>query len=86
MEGTEQTLVVILASALAVFLVLGIVAMIKVIQVLNHLKSISEKAEKIADSAESIGEFFKRGATGLSLTRLVANIHDNVFSRKNRKD
>lgn len=81
MEGTQQTLIIILASTLAVFLVLAIVATIKLIQILNHLKSISEKAEKIANTAENVGEFFKYTAGPAAIGKLLANVADTVLSR-----
>ena len=85
MQGAETTLVIFLSSALAVFLLLAIIATIKIIQILNHLKAISEKAEHIADSAESIGEFFKHGAQSMSIAKLLSNVHETVFNKSKRK-
>ncbi len=85
MEGAEQTLVVILSGTLALFLVLGIVATIKLIQVLNHLKSITEKAEHIATTAENIGEMFRYTAGPAAIGRLLSNIAESVFKRHNDK-
>jgi hypothetical protein len=85
MEGTEQTLLVILAGALALFLLLGIIALIKLIQVLNHLKRISEKAEKIADKAENITDFFRYSAGPAAFAKLLAGISEVVFKRGNNK-
>lgn len=75
---------VILASALAVFLILAIIATVKVIQILNHLKTISEKAEKLATTAESVGEFFKYTAGPAAIGKLLSNISEAVFSRHNK--
>jgi hypothetical protein len=85
MEGAQSTLVVILSSALAVFLLLAIVATVKLIQILTHLNKIAEKAEHIADSAESIGEFFKQGAQSMSVARLLGNIYEHVFKKSNER-
>lgn len=84
MESTEQVLVVILAGALAVFLVLAIVIAVKIIQVLNALKRISQKAEEIADQAESIGEIFQKTAGPLAIGRLFAHLANTVFQHKQR--
>lgn len=79
MENAEQILVVMLSTALALFLVLGIVAVIKLIQILNHLKHISEKAEKLASTAETVGEFFKYTAGPAAVGKLITNISEAVF-------
>lgn len=84
MESSERTLVIILGAALALFLVLGIFALIKIIQILNHLKRISEKAERFADKAEAVSEFFERASTPLAAGRLMANISDAIFKRRQR--
>lgn len=83
-SNSESILLIILASFLALFLVLGCIVLIKVIQVLNHLKSISEKAEKLADSAEHVGEFFKYSAGPAALAKLLSSIHEQVFKKKGR--
>ncbi len=83
MDDNLRILVIFLSSALAVFLVLGIVALVKVIQILHHLKRISEKAEKLADQAEAVGEFFQRNARPLAIGRLLSNIAETVMHRGN---
>jgi hypothetical protein len=85
MEGAEQTLVIILASALALFLLLGIIALIKLIQILNHLKQITEKAESIAEKAENISEFFRYSAGPAVIGKFLANIAEVVFKRDSHK-
>lgn len=82
----QSILLIILSSFLALFLILGCIAFVKFIQILNHLKAISVKAEKIADSAEHVGEFFRHTAGPAALAKLLANIVENVFhKRKSRK-
>lgn len=87
MENAEQILVVILSSALAVFLLLAIVATVKLIQILNHLKSISQKAEKIANTAETVGEFFKYTAGPAAIGKFFSNVSDAVHkhSKKSKR-
>ncbi len=85
MEGTERTLVIILSGALAVFLVLGIVALVKVIQILDALKRITAKAEHIADKAESISEVLRKSAGPLAIGRLMAHLSEVVFNRHAKK-
>ncbi len=82
MENTQQILVIVLASMLAIFLALGIVALTKLIQLLDHLKRISEKAEKLANTAETVGEFFKYTAGPAAIGKLLANISNVIHKRK----
>lgn len=82
MNTTEQILLLILSGALAVFLILGIVAIIKTIQILNVVKQITVKAEMIADRAESVSEMFEKTAGPIAIARLFANISEAVKRHK----
>ncbi len=82
MGNSEQILVIILSATLAIFLILGIVALVKLIQILNHLKVISEKAEKLINTAENVGEFFRYTAGPAAIVKLFSNISDVVFKHK----
>lgn len=84
MGNAEEILVVILSAALALFLVLAIVATVKIIQILNHLKSISEKAEKLATTAENVGEFFKYTAGPAVIGKFLAGISEVVFRQRKK--
>lgn len=84
LTNAESLLVAILAAFLALFLLLAIIATIKIIQVLNHLKSISEKAEKLADTAEHVGEFFRYSAGPVAIAKLFAGINEHVFKKSPR--
>lgn len=84
MGNAEEILVVVLASALALFLLLAIVATVKIIQILNHLKTISEKAERLASTAESVGEFFKYTAGPAAFAKFVANVTETVLKHRKK--
>ncbi len=84
MENAETILVIILASFLALFLILAIVATVKIIQIVDHLKRISEKAEAIADKAEDAASFFSKAAGPAMIGNLLANIAD-IVSKKSKK-
>lgn len=84
MESSDRTLVIILAVALAIFLVLSILALVKIIQILGHIKRITEKAANLADKAEAVGEFLERAATPLALSRIMANVADGFLWRRRR--
>ena len=82
MSTDERILVLILAAALAIFLVLSIVALIKVIQILNRVKSITEKAEDFAEKAEAVGDFFQKTAGPAALLKALSNIASSIKKRK----
>lgn len=85
MENAETILVVILASFLAIFLLIAIVAGIKLIQVLNHLRKIIEKAEAIADKAENAAAFFAKASGPAMFGKLIANIVDTISNKAKKK-
>lgn len=74
MDTAAEILLIIVSATLTIFLAVAIVATIKLVQILNHLRSLTEKAEKIADSAESVGVFFQKTAGPAAIAKLVANI------------
>lgn len=84
MKTAEQILVVILSATLAVFLVIGIIALLKLNQILEHVKNITAKAEKLADQAEHIGDFFKNTTASAAIGKLVANVITSLKHSKNR--
>lgn len=81
MNTAEQILVVILASALAVFLVLAIIIAVQLIRLMKVLNRVAGKAQEFVDSAEKTAELV-RGAVGqLSVMRFVQNVFDMVQRR-----
>ena len=87
MSNAETYLIIFLSAALGLFLILACVVLIKAIQVLNQLKSISAKAEKLADTAGHLGEFFRFSAGPVTLAKLLANISGHVLKKsKHRKE
>lgn len=85
MENAETILVIVLASFLALFLLLAIVATIKIIQVLNYMKRIGERAEAIADKAETAANFFSKAAGPAMIGNLLANLADAVTKKTKKK-
>jgi hypothetical protein len=82
---SERVLVIILSTTLMIFLLLAILATVKVIQILDHIKKITEKAESIADKAEAVGDFFQKSAGPLAVGRLITNLAETVFQNKRSK-
>lgn len=85
MNTTEQVLLVVLAAALALFLALAIVVAVQIIRLLKTINKITDKAEHIIETAESVGEVFKNAAGPLALARVVGNIVDAVSKVTKRR-
>lgn len=85
MNLTEKIILVILAAALALFLILSIIAIIVVLRVLKSIHRITDKAERLLDSAEAVGETFRRTASQLTFFRLIRNVADMVAQHKSKE-
>jgi len=80
LSTAQQILVVVLASALAIFLILSIVAVVLVIRLLATLRMVANKAEHIVESVESVGDVFKRTAGSFGIYRFLRGIVDTVHN------
>lgn len=78
-------LVIILSLFLAIFLIVGIVLLVKIVQIVKQVKHIIQQAEQVADRAEHISAFFEKTATPVALLKLVANISDSIHKKVKRK-
>jgi hypothetical protein len=85
MENAQEILVVFLSTALALFLVLGIILLVLCIKIANHIKHISEKAEHITDRAEDIADFFSKAATPMAIGKIITSIKDAVTGKGKRQ-
>lgn len=81
MELATWILVVILSVALLVFLILGIVLIIKLIKVADDAKGIVATGQKIATKADDIVDNVK-GLT--SVGGIVRNFSNHVIEEQNR--
>lgn len=84
-NSAYEVLVIILSVTLAVFLILAIIAAVKINQLLDQMKRISDKAEKFANTAESVGEFISASTGPAAFGRFFAAVGEAMRSRK-RKD
>jgi hypothetical protein len=82
MNTSLTILVWIISVMLGIFLLLAIAALIMVLKLMKELKRIAEKAEKLADSAEAVGDFFRKSAGPMALGKFLTNIADAVIKHK----
>lgn len=84
-SNTDQALLIILSTFLAMFLLLSIIALIWLLQILSELKKIIRRAEILARETESsINSFFQKTGAALSLVRLISNMSEAVFGNKKK--
>lgn len=86
MNTAAEVLLIIVSSVLSLFLIVAIIAVIKLIQVLRSLHRITEQAEKLADSAEAVGEFFRKSAGPVALGKLLSNVAESVIRHKKSRE
>lgn len=86
LSTTQQVLLIILSSVLAIFLILAIAVTVLVIGILKKVKIIVSKAEKVVESAEAVGNVFKKTASPVGILHLVQNIVGMVSNKRNKED
>lgn len=85
MNTTEQILLIILGSFLALFLALGIVVLSYTIKLVKTMRDIAEKAKDVADNVEVASEMFKKTAGPLAAGKFFMNLAEMVNKRKKGK-
>lgn len=86
LSTTQQIILIILASALAIFLILSIVIAVMIIRLIATLRLIANKAEHLIESAEHVGEIFKAATNPVGVFRFVQGLFDTMSKRKRTKD
>ena len=86
LSTAQQVIAVILAAALAIFIILGIVAAIMVIRLLKMLNMIARKAEKVVESAETAATIFKNAAGPASIFSFVKGVVHTVKNHDKKEE
>lgn len=82
LSTVQQIILIILASALALFLVLAVVVTVMIIKLIKTLRLIADKAERVVESAESVGAIFKKAAAPAGVFHFVQGIVDMAIKHK----
>jgi hypothetical protein len=82
MNTTEQIILIILAAALAVFLILAIAIAVQTMRLVKTLQVIAERAQEFVDSAESTAEMLKSAVGKVSVLRFAQSVFDMVTKHK----
>jgi uncharacterized protein with PQ loop repeat len=84
MNTASEILVIIVSVALSIFLIVGIMLMVQVMRLVKGLQEIADRAEKVLNSAESIGQIFRKTAGPVSLFNFVRSVVDTVAEHKHK--
>jgi uncharacterized protein YpmB len=86
METASWILLIVVSSALTIFLIVAIVAGVYFVKILKQVKRITEQAESVVDSVESAAHTFEKAASPLAVLKLVGNIVEQAtkFGKKRR--
>jgi hypothetical protein len=74
MDTSQDILVIILSTTLAILLVLSIAIAVMVIMLLQTLKRLTDKAERVIETAEHVGEAFSNATGSMALFKVVRNV------------
>jgi hypothetical protein len=74
MQNAESILVVILASVLIIFLIVGIVLLAMVAKLVQAMRRVVQRAEHVVESAGDAADLLKNASGPLALFKLVRNI------------
>lgn len=85
MSGAEHILVIVLSSFLAIFLLLGIIALVFAIVLLKHLRRITARAESIADKAEAVSSFVGKAAGPMAIVKLVTGVVESIREQSTKR-
>lgn len=89
METSQEILVIILSTALAVLLVLAIVIAVLVVKLLQTIKRITDRAEQVIETAEHVSQAFSNASGSLALFKVIRNVAEMVgkhAAKANKKD
>lgn len=81
LSNAQQILVIFLSSALAIFLILGIVIAVLAIRILKSLRRISQSAEHVVQTAESVAMTLKDATSPVGIFKFIRYVTELVSDR-----
>jgi ABC-type multidrug transport system fused ATPase/permease subunit len=85
METASLVLLIVVSSALTVFLIVLIVAGVYFINVLKQVKKITAQAESAVDSIEAAAAAVQRSTSPLAVLKLIGNIVSQASKMNNKR-
>jgi sensor domain CHASE-containing protein len=85
MNTTEQILLVILSTFLAVFLLLSILLVASLIKLSKKMQEVADKAHEAVGRVEDVSDMFKKTVGPLALGKFFVNVAEAVAKHKKGK-
>ncbi|GAC1392050.1 MAG: hypothetical protein NVSMB46_06730 [Candidatus Saccharimonadales bacterium] len=85
MDTAERVIAIILSSTLAIFLLLGIIALIFVIKIIFKIRKVADKVEHIADKAGAIGDIIERASAPMIAGRLFSRLSKGILKSNDKR-
>ena len=82
MENTQEVLIVLLSIGMSVVLVFTVIALYYAIKILKSLRSITERAEHIADNVDAVSEVFRKTAGPAAIGKMLSNVIEMVKKQR----
>ena len=80
-----HTLVIILSSMLAVFLLLGIIVFVYTIKIIKKINGATESAKHAVENVEALTDSIKSVADGTVLSAVASKLWDKFSNNKSKK-
>lgn len=75
LNNTEQAILIILSIFLAIFLILGVVALIYTIKIQRSVKKVVSTIEKVTEKADKVGDIIENSAPMVGLIKFFAKLN-----------
>lgn len=82
---TQEVLVIVLAAALAVFVILAVVVAIQLIRILRHVEHISQRAEGVADDIASASSKIRSSIKPVAIMSTISEVIGKLFNLKKKR-
>ena len=81
MDKFTEVLVIINSVFLIIFLIVGIILMIRLTFLIKSVNLITTKLEEVAESAGKIGVMLENISSGVVFSRMFKNIYSSIFKK-----
>jgi hypothetical protein len=84
MNTAAEVLVIIVSVILSLFLIAMIILLIQTIRLVGTLRDVAAKAERVINSAESIGKVFRKTSGPVGLFNFFRVVMETVTEHKHK--
>lgn len=86
MESPLIFLIVVLSVFLALFLLLGIILLIKCIQIANRVKEVTDRTHQVISKLDGVADTLKKASGSVAIGKLVAKAFEHFGSKQSKSN